>query len=167
MQEELAPAARGIPLRRRDGTIRAFAMVDALDYERVARHRWHLDHGGYARRMVPIGPNRQYGSFLHRELLGLTRNDGQEVDHRNRDRLDCRRRNLRLAPGRANAQNRGVNGNARSRFRGVAWRADMKQWTAQVTIQGKRHYLGRFDTEEAAAEAAAAFRAEHMPFATN
>jgi hypothetical protein len=166
MSGELAHAARGIPLHAKDGTVAAFAMVDALDHAEVAHHRWHLSNG-YVRRLVTISRKRQYPVLLHRGLLGLRRNDGQEVDHRNGDKLDCRRRNLRLAPDKLNTQNRAPNRNARSRFRGVAWRRDVGQWTAQVTIRGRRHYLGRFDSEEAAAEASAAFRAEHMPFSRN
>ena len=53
----------------------------------VVRSSWKLTH------------------YLHREVLGLTPGDGLETDHRNGDRLDNRRSNLRVATRAQNAQN--------------------------------------------------------------
>lgn len=45
--------------------------------------------------------------------------------------------------------------NAASRYPGVSWRSAAKKWIAQVMVDGKQRYVGRFSTE---AEAAAACR---------
>lgn len=161
--------ARGIPLRARDGTIRAFAMVDAEDYERFCHERWHRqDENGYAVRDEYVG--RENGRsvlcrrWLHREILGAR--TGEQVDHENRDKLDCRRSNLRVASRAQNAQNVGAHSGASSRYRGVSWQASVGKWKAQVRLDGALHYLGLYSDEGQAARVAAEFRAKHMPFAT-
>lgn len=40
-----------------------------------------------------------------------------------------------------------------SRFRGVSWDNIRKKWYSRITFSGKRYALGRYDTEEEAAEA--------------
>lgn len=84
-----------------------------------------------------------------------------QVDHRNRNRLDNRWDNLRAATNGQNGQNskpRGV-----SKYKGVCWSKSNRKWQAQAQFNGKTHYLGIYDTEEAAAKAYAAFAAEHFP----
>jgi len=87
----------------------------------------------------------------------------RHVDHINGDKLDNRRANLRIATAFENAQNRHVARGASS-HRGVVWHKGAGKWMAQAHLAGVQHYLGLFDREEDAAKAAAAFRAEHMPF---
>lgn len=101
---------------------------------------------------------------LHRELLGLSESDTREVDHINRDRLDNRRCNLRVVTHAQNGQNVPAQGGT-SPHRGVSFCRQTGRWRAHVMIDGKQNQLGRFDTEQEAAIAAAAFRRKHMPFA--
>lgn len=96
-----------IPLRARDGTVRAHAQVDDLDYQRLGSLRWSLHPLGYAVRRErrderPRGGRRGL-VYLHREILKLDRRSPLAVDHVNRDRLDCRRENLRAIPKGWNA----------------------------------------------------------------
>lgn len=99
---------------------------------------------------------------MHRVIVDAP--DGLQVDHVNGDRLDNRRANLRLVTQAQNSQNHGARGGA-SLFRGVYWHSQRQRWMAQVKMAGKRHYLGLFDSEQAAARAAADFRRAHMPYA--
>lgn len=151
-----------IPLRRRDGTVRAYALVDDSDFEGVSRYRWHLANG-YVARDAPR-PHR-VKILLHRELLGLAADDHREVDHRDRNPLNCCRSNLRVATRSLNGQNLPAQRDARSRFRGVTWDRKLGRWRAQVMLRRRNHFLGTFDSETDAAWAAQAFRDEHMPFA--
>lgn len=153
-----------VPLRRRDGTVRAFALVDAADAERVLAHRWHVATKGYAIRNVP-GRHRR-SEFLHRFLMGLEHGDPREVDHRNHDKLDCRRANLRVTTRAQNQQNR-RRGYGTSNYRGVSWHVASGHWRARAKLNGREVYLGIFSSEEGAARAAAAFRAEHMPYSSD
>ena len=155
-----------VPLWAKDGTIRAYALVDEADADAVLAHRWCLNAGGYAKRAVQHC-NRHETILLHRQLMGLGRGDPRRVDHRNLNRLDCRRSNLRLATHAENMQNQadfGNRGPKTSRYRGVTRRKDNGQWQAQAGL-GKVHYhLGTYATEDEAARVVAAFRAERMPF---
>lgn len=151
-----------IPLRARDGSIRAHAIVDATDYDRLSRWRWTLRPDGYVYRRS----KREGSVYLHRQLLGLRRGDALFGDHINGDRLDNRRANLRAVTPAESQQNRPSNRRVTSRFRGVSWHAHTRKWRAQVQLDGKSHYLGVFEREEDAAAAAAAFRRAHMPFTT-
>ena len=147
-----------IPLRNREGQTIAVALVDDEDRERVEHYRWHRTHWGYVTRSTPRPECRLI--WLHREVMGLSPGDGLEVDHRDGNKLDNRRSNLRVATRQQNAQNV-----ARHRYRGVSWFKPAGLWQAKVTLGGVQHHLGYFRDREKAREAAVAFRAEHMPFA--
>lgn len=157
-----------IPLRARDGSVRAYALVDAADADFVNQWRWCLDGVGYAVRARNIGCGKSTRKFrLHRELLGLTDVKAIDIDHISGDRLDNRRSNLRVLPKGGNAQNRPSNRDTTSQYRGVSWRSKNKKWCAQIKVRGKVTHLGLFVSEEEAAEVALAARRLHMPFATD
>lgn len=103
--------------------------------------------------------------MLHREILGLSYGDGKEADHRNRCRWDNRRSNLRIVSRAQNAQNLPSVAGATSHHRGVSWVAREQRWRAHVQHEGRFHSLGYFTDEDEAAEAARAWRREHMPYA--
>ena len=158
---------REIPLRRRDGSIRAYALVDAADYEAVNSHRWTLvdsRHKPRVSRYEGSRPDRKRVQ-LSREILGLPPGRVPEVDHINGDTLDNRRANLRIATSAQNHQNRhGADRDSKSGVRGVHWEERTGRWRAQARLNGRFYWLGRHDTIEEAEAAAAAFRREHMPF---
>lgn len=151
-----------VPVYGRAGVV-AHAIVDDVDAH-VAAMRWNRSPAGYAQRKVRVD-GRYRTVLMHRLILGLDRGDAREVDHRNRDRLDNRRENLRVGTAALNQQNREGIPNTSSRFRGVIWERQRKKWRAQVMLNGRTVTLGRFDHEEDAAAAASSWRAEHMPFA--
>jgi len=93
---------------------------------------------------------------MHRFLMRAPKN--KMVDHVNGDKLDNRRENLRLATNSENQANRrAVRG--KSNFKGVTWQKRTYDegrgyWKAQIVVQGKLHYLGKYCTD---LEAAAAY----------
>lgn len=147
-----------IPLRTRDGTIVACSIIEAAD-ERVAAVRWRLNPNGYVARRG----SRNTSIYLHREILGLRKGDGLEGDHINGNRLDNRRRNLRVATKAQNQQNV-PSYQGTSQYRGVHWDTRAGAWRATATLRGRMYDLGAFDSELVAAETASDFRREHMPF---
>lgn len=151
-----------IPLRRRDGTIKAHAIIDVEDAH-LAVHRWHLS-GGYAKRSLHHAGGRQQTVWLHRAILGLTPGDGVEVDHIDGNGLNCRRENLRVATHAQNVQNVPSHAGSSSRYRGVSWNSRRGKWKAQAQLNGVVHTLGRFDDEQEAAAVVQAWRLAHMPF---
>lgn len=144
-----------IPLHR-GGVVVAHALVDDDDETSVLAYRWRLSPQGYAVRGGRARP-------MHRDVCGLVPGDGLEVDHRNHDRLDNRRENLRVVTRAQNAQNR-QRGYGTSSLRGASFDRKRGRWLAAHTLNQKFHYLGHFDTESEAGAAAAAFRREYMPF---
>lgn len=155
-----------VPLFDKDRRVRAWALVDEDDYWGLLGFRWCLTAGGYAGRYDREHPSAS-SVRMHRELLGLVRGDGVEVDHVNRDRLDNRRENLRIVGRQGNAQNLPSYTGTSSRFRGVSFNRQSGKWTAQHKLNRKYHYLGSYATEQEAADAARAFRLEHMPGAVD
>lgn len=142
-----------IPLLAKDGSIRAHVIVDAADVAWATQWRWSLNKNGYAQRDQRRGGDRRV-ILMHRELLGLQTGDEIEGDHINRNRLDNRRSNLRAVSKIVNRQNLSSRTASSSRFRGVSWRSDMGKWVAQVSHGRTNHYLGCFENEIDAAEAA-------------
>jgi hypothetical protein len=152
-----------IPLRARDGSVRAYVVVDAADAAWANQWRWSLNSDGYAVRTERKG-GRQRKVRLHRELLGLVHGDGIEGDHKDRDRLNCRRLNLRALPKGANSQNQPSNIGTSSSYRGVSWNRRTRKWVATVKHGGKQIHLGYFEDEGHAAEVARLARLRLMPF---
>lgn len=150
-----------IPLYNRANAIVAWAKVDASDAALVAGRRWRRTHYGYA-----ISGSRSKGTdvLMHRLLLGLPHGDRRQGDHRNGDRLDCRRENLRVVTSAQNAQNQAAKGGTSS-HRGVSFRKDTGRWTGYVKVNYRRHCAGCFATEAEAVEAVRALRAQLMPYA--
>ncbi len=144
-----------IPLRARDGSVRAYALIDAADTDFVNQWRWCLSRNGYAQRE---------NHWMHRDLLGLTPGDGLEGDHINRNRLDNRRSNLRKVTKRGNRQNVSSNRRSTSIYRGVSWSSKQKKWVSQIKVNKQNIVLGMFDNEEHAAEVARRARHQNMPF---
>ena len=76
--------------------------IDEDDYDIVSRFSWHVPISR-GELMYPTTstskfmPDGQRALFLHILLLGKA-SDGFEWDHRNQDKLDNQRSNLRLVP---------------------------------------------------------------------
>ena len=77
--------------------------------------------------------------------------DGYTVDHINRDTLDNRLSNLRLATKSQQMQNQGLRKDNTSGHRGVHRHGD--KWHASISADGKRIHLGTF-TDRADADSA-------------
>ena len=93
--------------------------------------------------------------------------DGLQVDHINRDKLDNRVENLRLATVAQNNHNSSRAG-GKSRYKGV-YKAGWSEykWFAKLTIDGGQLYFGTYDTEEGAARAIdKAYLDHHGEYAT-
>lgn len=132
-----------------------YAVVDNKDYARVSKFRWHAQHRRrrgagvwYARRSTQTGrgtTRKIVGVYLHTFLTGF-----RQVDHKNGDGLDNRRRNLRPCSKSQNIQNARKRQGTSSRFKGVERRLN-NRWSAKIRLNNVRYSLGCFDTEELAA----------------
>jgi hypothetical protein len=145
------------------------ATVDSEDFEWLSVHSWFA-HCGYARRQASCrGGIPRRTIHMHREILKYHGYDldGLEVDHIDRNKLNNRKRNLRVATRNQNVRNVPKYRNNHSGFTGVSWHKGTKKWQAYIRVQRKQIYLGLFENLAKAARAydSAAVRL-HGDFAT-
>ena len=70
------------------------------------------------------------------------------VDHINRDKLDCRRENLRSATSNQNSWNAIQRPRGSSKVLGVSWSKGRKKWLACITVYYKYKNLGYYENED-------------------
>ena len=132
-----------------------FTLVDPVDFYRFNYFNWCAKQNGprtYAVRLIADSNNRTKIISMHREILNPPA--GLLVDHRNRNTLDNRRDNLRLATHSQNQFNKGkTSKKSSSRFVGVFFEKHSRRWVARIVTNGKRLWLGRFNDELSAAKA--------------
>lgn len=71
------------------------------------------------------------------------------VDHEDRNKLNCRKGNLRVATKSLNMANADTRQDNTSGYKGVTWDAERKKWLAQC----KSEFVGRFEDKKDAARA--------------
>jgi hypothetical protein len=138
------------------------AIVSHKDYWRVASFAWHRKDDlrtSYAATNVVVDGTKKTRTLRMHSVV-LSHGKGVEVDHIDGDGLNNRRENLRACSHQQNMANtkkkRGRKGGVpTSRFIGVSFNSDpmakTKPWRAGIGENGKRHGIGSFETEEAAA----------------
>lgn len=115
--------------------------VDNDKFDDLSKLPWHMS-AGYVR-------NGKIGS-LSRYILGC--NVNEEADHKNRDKLDNRKENLRVSTRAQNTQN--VEGYIKtSIYKGVYRRKDSGSWVASIRSNNQRVHIGTFECEVTAAKA--------------
>ena len=118
------------------------ATIDEKDFQFLSQYRWWLTKDGYAYTQKSDGGKRTT-ILMHRMLLepGVS----EEVDHKNLDKLDNRRQNLRLCTRSQNNANRP----SANRYKGVRW--SKNAWQSEIKKDREYIYLGRFKTAVMAA----------------
>lgn len=116
-----------------------YALVDDEDYKRLRRYKWHMVKGGYAVRTTCY--------FMHK----IVRPSKKPflTDHRNRNRLDNQKHNLRVATYQENRWNsRGWHGTRK--YTGTTHNG-YKRYGARMMINKRLTILGWCDDEHTAA----------------
>jgi len=123
-------------------------LIDDQDLQKVSQFRWHK-HIGYACASVPARFIQQFPmKRLRMHRLILDAEEGDIVDHKNRNRLDNRRCNLRFCSKGENAFNRRKALGKASRFKGVTWHQGKRRWQARITWKNADRFLGYFADEQ-------------------
>lgn len=125
----------------------SIVLLNNKDFHLYKKYTWREDKDGYA--VTDIDGSRV---VLHRLILGLV-SGGKLGDHKNGNRLDCRRSNLRVATYCENAQNSKIKSNNKSKYKGVFLCKITGRYRAAIMSHGIRRYLGRFDLAIEAAKA--------------
>jgi hypothetical protein len=128
-----------------------YALVDDGDFEWLKKWTWHLMPNGYVARHTTLKTRKTITLYLHRIILHAKKE--QEIDHRNRNKLDNRRSNLRVVTTRINMLNINLKPNNSSGYKGVTYcpKNTFRPWVARIRINGIKTHLGAFKTIEAAA----------------
>lgn len=137
-----------VPMHGRNGAFYGYALVDLADLPKVSATAWTVDPRGY----VAGRPEGMKASVTMHRWLVFGEAKGSGVDHRDGDKLNNRRSNLREATPSENAKNTRLARNNSSGFKGVSKTAEGR-WRARITIDRKEIRLGVFDTKEEAAAA--------------
>ncbi len=86
--------------------------------------------------------NKKYNLFAHQFAWYLVHRECvKQIDHINGIRDDNRICNLRAVTNQQNSFNR-------TKAKGYSWDKARNKWVTQIHINGKKIYLGRFDSEE-------------------
>lgn len=112
--------------------------VDNEDFELLNRFTWYVSDNGYAMTQI----RGQKHVKMHHLVYGAIDNPKLVIDHLNNDRLDNRKKNLRLCSQEANSKNRKC-------VQGYSW--DKARNAYIVRYQNK--FCGRYQTEEEAKKA--------------
>lgn len=131
------------------------AIVDAADYEWLNQWKWYAKYASctksfYAARNFRNAEGKRGTLRMHRVILGLSVTDKTDGDHINRDTLDNRRSNLRIATRAQNVRNSSKRANNKSGYKGVSYHKASSKWTAQLCVDGKKMYFGVYATKEEA-----------------
>lgn len=120
--------------------------IDLEDFWKVKDICWHKDTSGYI-----VGITNDNIIRLHRYVMNCP--DDMEVDHKKHDKSDNRKENLRIATRSQNMMNHCINKNNTSGTTGVKQYGTNGKWSADITVNGTRIYLGTFDNLDDAIKA--------------
>jgi hypothetical protein len=125
-----------------------YTTVDAADFERLNKYKWTALVTGS--KVYAIRSEKGKTILMHREILNAP--PDKVVDHIDGTGLNNSQLNLRLCTKQQNLYNSKPRA-ARSPYKGVRYEKRTAKWIAEITHQGKRHHLGSFANEIAAAHA--------------
>jgi len=113
-----------------------------------AMGKWYIDKG-YCRRNGPQDPvTKKQGKLILMHRVVLERKLGRPIaagmfcDHRDGNRSNNSRSNLREVTNQQNAMN--------TRAKGYYWDKSKGKWRAYIHLNGKKKHLGYFDLESEA-----------------
>lgn len=126
------------------------AIVDDSDVDLLSAYKWRAHNG---RHSYYAGTSEGLHGVLlmHRLLAGAKAHE--KVNHLNRDSLDNRRNNLRIATLAMNNHNRIKGLSNQTGFRGVSKDGQYDRWRAYIRRNRKTIYLGYFLSPQEAAKA--------------
>lgn len=114
--------------------------VDDEDYEYLNQWKWSYHKDGYAIR-TEYNKNGQVHIAMHRLIMKAPRN--KQVDHKNGNRLDNRKENLRICNQTQNQHNRNINRNNVTGYMGVSKKQGYP-YLATIRHKSKTLFIGYF-----------------------
>lgn len=113
--------------------------IDFDDYEKVKDFCWCKNRFGY------LVARTKDGKILRLHRLIMDAPKGMVVDHINHDITDNRKSNLRICTQHQNSMN--------TAGKGCYFNKNKRVWIAEITVNRRKIYLGRYKTEREAIKA--------------
>ena len=133
-----------------------YAIVDDEDYEWLSQWKWFCVKVGGGIYYAARNDKKTGIILMHRQILKAKK--GETIDHKNRNSLDNRKKNIRFCNHSQNAINSKkycANGGSKpsSDYKGVWWDKNHLKWSAMICCNYKKIWLGRYSSEIEAAKA--------------
>ncbi|MHC4459950.1 MAG: AP2 domain-containing protein [Planctomycetota bacterium] len=132
------------------------AIVDLEDLPKLSKIRWFAEKHGNTYYCVTSKNKDTFGKkiYMHHIVKGNPP-VGMEVDHCDGNGLNNKKNNIRFCSHKENCQaRRKRKTKTSSKYKGVSWDKERKQWMVRIMgIDGKNHWLGRYNSELDAAKA--------------
>ena len=120
---------------------------DKEDYKLVNQYCWDIDNSnGYVKTIDRI--NNTGKLYLHRLVMNCVKGDGVIIDHIDRNRVDCRKNNLRIVNNSQNNMNSCIRSDNTSGVKGVYWNSRKNKWGVEISANKKNIFLGYYDKLE-------------------
>lgn len=131
-----------------------FTLVDDEDFEYLNQWKWHIANGYVKRTQYLKGDKKELRKRttiqMHRVIMNTP--IGMETDHRDGNKLNNQKNNLRFATRSQNMMNIGLRKDNVSGIKGVSWNKRDKKWQPQICINQKIISLGYCNSKEEAIE---------------
>jgi hypothetical protein len=124
-------------------------LVDKSDVHLFHTHKIYVHQKGQDKSFYARFSKNKKNIWLHKYLTNsIGMGIHVHVRHLNGNPLDNRRCNLTLGTARENALDRVVHEN----LKGYSWNKKAEAWSAQISINNRMYFLGRFKSKDMAAE---------------
>lgn len=114
-------------------------IIDLIDVEKCSSIKWGISSDNYCTAKI-----KEKTILIHRFLLDLDDTNLLVPDHKDGNKLNNRRNNLRIATYSQNNMNAGIRSNNTSGYNGIS-KTEEGYWHTYIAINGKRINLGWFE----------------------
>ena len=117
---------------------------DLEDYDKIKDYCWYVENG--CGRVVAniYFDHKNHQIKLHRLILDFP-DLSFEIDHVNRNMKDNRKENLRTCTHKQNRRNNNIRKGNKSGFLGVAFDVSRNKWKAEIMVDYRGLFLGRYN----------------------
>jgi hypothetical protein len=119
-------------------------LCDDEDFDLLSSISWTYTHG-YATK----SQWKQESLFAHKLVMNVSQ--GQMVDHKDRNKLNNQKDNLRLCTDSQNQANKTKSKNNKSGYKGVCWNKSKQRYVARIGVNNKKVECGEFKSPHDAA----------------
>lgn len=119
-------------------------LFDMCDSDLVRSRGWHLSRRGYI-----AGKENRRERPLHKLMIDV--DSSYDIDHANGNKLDYRRKNLRVCTHQQNCFNQKLKKNNTTGYTGVSYAKNIRKYESYIHYNGHKYSLGYFDTAQEAA----------------